>query len=241
MSRIIDMYAAVRSRREGSIMMEFVLVLPIYAMLIGMLILWGDMGLKAIALASGDRCVAFDGTDREGRSYSQFSSIEIIKDGLSGKTSKDYRADRNVKGPWSAQYAGRIGYNYRMYSWMNGMIGYPLQRYGNASSGILDTLVGGGIVPLDGKCQERVRMYNCYTLRRTEQARDPAVCRNWDADALLGLSDGKRGWEWSRDELYADSSAENLESSHSLSNDSLPNPVSLGRYRRYDAYDGWTE
>ncbi|MBQ2625612.1 MAG: pilus assembly protein [Kiritimatiellae bacterium] len=241
MSRIIDMSDAVRSGREGSIMVEFLLVLPIYMLLIGMLILWGDMGLKAIVLAFGDRCVAFDGTDREGYSYSQFSSIEIIKDGLSGKTRKAYRVDRNVKGPWSAQYAGRISYDYKMYSWINGIVGYPLVHYGNASPGIIETLVGGGIVPLDGKGLERVRMYNCYTLRRTEQARDPAVCRNWDADALLGLSDGKRGWEWSRDELYADSSAENLESSHSLSDDALPNPTSLGRYKRYDAYDGWTE
>lgn len=241
MSRIIDMSAAARNWRDGSIMMEFVLVLPIYMLLIGMLFLWGDMGLKAIALAFGDRCVAFDGTDREGYSYSQFASIKIIRDGLSGKTRKAYRVDRNVKGPWSAQYAGRIGYDYKMYSWISGMVGYPLLQYGNAAPGILETLVGGGIVQLDGKGLERVRMYNCYTLRRTEQARDPAVCRNWDADALLGFSDGKRGWEWSRDELYADSSAENLENSHSLSDDALPNPTSLGRYKRYDAYDGWTE
>ena len=229
-----------RMWRSGSIMMEFVLVLPIYMILLGLLFLWGDMGLKAIYLSFGDRCVAFDGTDRSGRSYDQFSAIEYISDALSAKSSKDYRVDTEVKGSWSAQYAGRTGYEYKIYSWMNGIIGYPLSQYGNNSPGILEVLVNENSEHLDGKGMERVRKYNSYTLRRTELGRNPSVCRNWDAKALLGYAGSKRGWEWSRDEKYADSSAANLESSNS-SQDSTPSPKSLGRYKRYSQYDSWTE
>ena len=235
-----DMQAARRGWRSGSIMMEFVLVLPIYMILLGMLILWGDMGLKAIYLAFGDRCVAFDGTDRDGRSYSQFSAIEYINDALRSKSVKDYRVDRQVKGSWSAQYAGRTGYDYKIYSWMNGIIGFPLFQYGNDSPGLLETFVNEGSEILDAKGMERTRTYNTYTLRRTELGRDKAVCRNWEADELLGYEGSKRGWEWSRDEKYADPSAASLEGSDS-SDDSPPNPRSLGKYKRYSQYDSWTE
>ena len=240
MSCTIDMPSASRKLRKGSILMEFVLVLPIYMILMGMVFLWGDMGLKAIYLSFGDRCVAFDGTDRDGRSYSQFSAIEYINDALSAKSKKDYRVDTEVKGSWSAQYAGRTGYEYKIYSWMNGIIGYPLFHYGKDTSSLLEKFVNEGSEHLDAKGMDRVRKYNSYTLRRTELARSSSACRNWDAKELLGYAGSKRGWEWSRDEKYADTSAANLESSSS-SQDSLPNPKSLGRYKRYSQYDSWTE
>jgi len=240
MSLTTDARRFVRRGRRGTVLMEFVIVLPIYMVLLSTIFLWGDMGLKAVILAFGDMCVTVDGTDHVGYSYSKFADKSLLTDGLSAATRKDYRVDRSVKGSWSAQYAGRTGYTYKIYSWMDGIMGYPLSIYGNASPGIVETLAGGGSVLLDGKGMERKRMYNNYILRRTELARSPSVCRNWKSDALLGRSDGKRGWEWSRDELYADPNAKALEGSDS-SQDTLPSPRSLGKYRRYGQYDSWTE
>jgi len=240
MSCTTDVAFAGRGLRRGTVMMEFVLVLPIYMILLGMLFLWGDMGLKAIAIAAGDRCLAFDGTDRSERSYGQFSKIESLKDALSSPSRKDYRVDAEVQGSWSAQYAGRAGYEYKIYSWMNGIIGYPLNHYGASSSDILKTLVDGGSEHLDAKGMERARKYNVYVLRRTELGRDSSVCRNWAADELLGYAGSRRGWEWGRDEKYADAVAANLENADS-SGDSTPSHKSLGRYKRFGSYDGWTE
>ena len=57
---------------RGSVLMEFVIVLPLYICLFGMLFLIGDMGLKVAALAVGDRAAAFDAGDRSGTSFAYY-------------------------------------------------------------------------------------------------------------------------------------------------------------------------
>ena len=65
---------------RGSVLMEFVIVLPLYICLFGMLFLIGDMGLKVAALAVGDRAAAFDAGDRSGTSFLPFSLNQWIED-----------------------------------------------------------------------------------------------------------------------------------------------------------------
>ena len=167
--------------------MEFVLVLPIYIFFFGALYLVGDMGLNAIRISVGDRAVAMDAGDRTGRSATPFLNYQMREE--ADKTSfisRTYRADETFEGAWSWQAAGRTFFNYKLQSYGGGLISYPYLSYGGDTSdrSTLGSLVIGKSVKFHSKdysLSETVRVYNYYTLKRTDLARDPRAYRNWDS------------------------------------------------------------
>ena len=243
-------------RKRGSILMEFVLVLPIYIFLFGALFLIGDMGLNAIRISIGDRDIAMDAGDRGGNSTTQFR-LQQMRDEQSKVTfgSRTYRADENFKGAWSWQAAGKSYFAYRLQSYGGGLVSYPYLRYGDAvsSGGILGTLVGGGAVVFHGKdysLADKVRSYNYYTLKRTNLGRlQQDAYRNWDSQGdtseswLNDATSGKQYWyRFVFDEPYADSNADNLDTNPVQGADVTPDPPS-GRkeYKRFEEYVTWSE
>ena len=232
----------------GSVLMEFVIVLPIYICLFGMLFLIGDMGLKVAALAVGDRAVAFDAGDRSGSSFVPFSLSQWIEDRfLLTSDSKTYRADENFKGSWSWQAAGTSSFEYRLPSWGGGkLLEYPYLTYmqdGVGSADDLGRLVNGGSVILNSKDRSSVRVYNYYTLKRTELARGDAAYRNWSEGRLTAFA-GSLDQYWHRcvyEEDFADSDAEHLEESDQES-DELPSlPSERKIYKRYSKFIDWSK
>ena len=104
--------------RHGSILMEFVLVLPIYIFLFGAIFLIGEIGLNAVRISTGDRDVAMDAGDRRDFSLDPFKKRQMgeEKDNISSDDSRTYRADENFNGSWSWQTAGRVFFSYRLRS-----------------------------------------------------------------------------------------------------------------------------
>ena len=123
---------------RGSVLMEFIIVLPIYLVLFGGVFMIGDMGIHATRLASADRAVAFDlqmeGVKQQSHGWpaiqdrlfhvqaSDDHEIEIADDGDTqdslfrednGGESYQY-ADASVDCPWSLQAAMRIRDNYKL-------------------------------------------------------------------------------------------------------------------------------
>ena len=237
--------------RRGSILMEFVLVLPIYIFLLGALFLLGEMGLNAIRIASGDRDVAMDAGDRDGYSLSPFKERQMgdEKSNISSVDSRTYRADESFHGSWSWQAAGKTSFSYRLRSWGSVLVSYPFLRYNGSMSGggILATLVGGGNSEFHSKDFSLqtgvVRSYNYYTLKRTDLARSEAAYRNWDSDKLVLRADGEQCWHGKvYNEAFADANGQQLDLSNQSADDTLPNvPDGAGEYGRYSQFVEWSE
>ena len=241
--------------RRGSILMEFVLVLPIYILLLGGLFLLGDMGLMALRISTGDRDVSMDAGDRLGHSMGAFLLQQMKEE--AGKVlpdSRTYRANEKFNGAWSWQAGGRTSFAYKLQSWGGGLISYPFLHYRGDTSGggILETLVGGGTVMFHSKdfsLGDKVRSYNYYTLKRTDLARDPRAYRNWDTgddtsrNHLVESTSGFEQYWYSFVYLedYADSDAEKLDST-GQGGDTLPNqPSGRREYKRFDAFVTWSQ
>lgn len=237
--------------RHGSILMEFVLVLPIYIFLLGALFLIGEIGLNAIRISSGDRDVAMDAGDRGGYSLSPFRNRQMgeEKSNVSSVDDSTYRVDENFQGSWSWQSAGRVSFSYKLRSWGSAMVSYPLLYYNGSTSGggFLATLVGGGRAVFHSKDFSLgagvVRSYNYYTLKRTDLARNPGAYRNWDSDMLVLRAGGEPYWRGKvYDEAFADADGQKLDSSSQSSDDTLPSPPDgAGEYGRYSQFVDWSE
>lgn len=241
--------------RRGSILMEFVLVLPIYIFLFGALYLLGDMGLNAIRIAVGDRVLAMDAGDKEGFTHLPFREKQMCEE--ASKTSPEfrtYRADEGFEGSWSWQAGGKMSFAYKLPSYGGGLVAYPYLLYGETSSheGALGTLVGGKSVVFhskDNSLGARLRIYNYYTLKRTDIARDPMAYRNWDSQndtskSLLMASSKRRQYWYSKvyDEKYADPVADNLDHSRQTGRDELPDrPSGRKEYKRYPMFVTWSQ
>lgn len=241
--------------KRGSILMEFVLVLPIYLLLLGALFLIGDMGLNAIRIALGGRILAMDSLDKAGFSLTPFLSRQMRDEASKASfSSRTYRADEDFDGSWSWQAAGRMYFTYKLPSYGGGLISYPYLHYGDVTSGsgILETLVGGKTVTFHSKdisLGARTRLYNYYTLKRTDLARDPQAYRNWDSHGdtsislLMDSSSGDKYWyRCVYKEEYADPKPESLDMSSQTGRDGLPDqPSGRKEYTRYPMFVTWSQ
>ena len=246
--------------RRGSILMEFVLVLPIYLFLFGALYLLGDMGLNAIRISTGDRDAAMDAGDRTGQSMSQFLTQQMRDERSKARSiSSTYRTNENFRGSWSWQAAGRTSFAYKLPTYGGGALSYPYLRYGGSTSGggLLGTLVGGGTVVFHSKdysLGNGVRAYNYYTIKRTDLARDPKAYRNWDSwnsngkqdtsrSYLVDSASGRQYWySGVYEEAFADSNPASLDSRGQGGGDSLPSrPSGRKEYNRFSAFVTWSQ
>lgn len=243
-------------RSRGSILMEFVLVLPIYIFLFGALYLVGDMGLNAIRISVGDRAVAMDAGDRTGRSANPFLNYQMLEEAAktSCNESRTYRADTSFKGAWSWQAAGKTSFNYKLPSYGGGLISYPYLSYGGdtSDSSTLGSLVIGKSVKFRSKdysLGETVRFYNYYTLKRTDLARDPCAYRNWDSWDDDGKQDTSinhlvKNNDWKSHvfgEPYANADPDKLDDA-SQGADKLPTmPGGRAEYTRDETLVEWSE
>ena len=73
------------SYSSGSVLMEFIIVLPLYLALFGMVFLYGDASLHAVNMAaSGDRALAVShGMTHDGRSWNESAAMPFVAGALS--------------------------------------------------------------------------------------------------------------------------------------------------------------
>lgn len=242
--------------RRGSILMEFVMVLPIYIFLFGAIFLIGEIGLNAIRISVGDRNLALDAGDRYGHSFSPFGLMQMGKEfeNVRSTESRTYRADENFQGAWAWEAAGRAWFSYRLRSWGSAMVSYPFLRYNGsaAGGGDLANLVGGGAVVYHSKdfsLADKVRAYNYYTLKRTDLSRAREAYRNWKPNQLVESGTGGQYWDsgvyhepFLYDEPFGDSIADKLDSSPPQGRDANPSPPE-GRkeYARFGMFITWSQ
>ena len=242
---IIELRKMTMYGRRGSMLMEFLLVLPIYLCLFGFVFTVGEMELRTVSLASGDRAAAHDAGDRGGFTYLPFALKQLVEIGLGPAHSNTQRAEEEFRGSWSWFAGGYSEFMYHMASWNEGWLSYPMFRYGSESfgGGVLVSLSGGGAVLLKSKEQEVVRTYNYYTLKRTDLAREDGAYRQWDEPKLVdGVSGVEQYWfDYVYGELYADSDANHLDGARQ-SVDELPDqPKGMAEYERYSKFKKWSK
>ena len=186
--------------RRGSVLMEFIIVFPIYLVLMGGVFMVGDMLVKATRLASADRVLAFDieGTGNRGWPFvvdgntlkSNLSKV-LFPNSQSGGDNEDLvlesnakklkrYANRDFEGPWSVAVATRTMDRYRLSPWTKGWLNFTIGFFDRSvhapdmqSDDISRTLYGGNRYDVFAK--DCTRRYSYYTLRRV---------RNYDSSDL---------------------------------------------------------
>lgn len=243
------------ARETGSVLMEFVLVLPLYLFLLGAVFLLGDMGIKVGALAVGDRTVAMDAGDRMWKSYSPFKTKQFADSGLQTPRTSTYRADKKFNGSWYWFAGGLEIFDYKLPGWFSGLIAYPYYRYGGgASDELMRILVNNGSVEVRSKEMGRERVYSYYTLKRTELARKTGAYRNWKDSQIVDGKDSQQFWYEGvfKEGIYKepfgnpdrnDTSAKKLDADGlRQGSDMLPSmPSGLREYERFSGFINWSE
>lgn len=256
--------------RGGSVLMEFLLVIPVYLMLMAVVFSLGEMGVKGIDLAVGDRDVAHIAGDAawSGSLLSLLRKFQFAMNpasdriswndvGMSGfvddvqiRGSKTYVVDRGFKGSWAWQVAATSVDDYALPPWTRGWLQYAhydfSQRLGTNQKldGPLGQLMAEGRVGravILSKDISNVRLYNYYTLMRQPLARAPA-----------GGGTPYRKWQGRNltltgswlvhvyNEEHVDSGPENLERAISP-NQELPEEPKFGDYNRNVSFMKWCQ
>lgn len=216
-----------KAGRRGSVLMELIVVFPIYLVLFGGLFMIGDMLIKVARLPSAERCVAFElgggsnlrteirtllyHDDREVNDRGEAADlIEADTKELPGLSA--HYADTVVQGPFSLRAAVKLkdGY-YLPGGGTRGQLAYADWFFGDTvgadrATGDMATLLNGkSRVDLRSKDNSagRVRYYNYYTLKRSR-----AGGVNWRAnsrkasDLLVNLAGHAQHWQDISDEIY---------------------------------------
>lgn len=200
------------SVRRGSVILEFVIVLPLYLLLLGATVLLGDLGLRSIWVTHADGLAVASGGDGStaAKVYLgfQFPVTDLYEYEVGPEQPQDiptfesatYRAkkgDEAFKGSWGAQVAGRGNDLYALPPWARGWLIYANATYhqddGGILPGILPTLLITNlvgrlpVVSRDLKGSGGERKYGLYTLMRTVKARNrQKPYRAWGAKELSG-------------------------------------------------------
>ena len=134
--------------------MEFVLVLPIYIAFLGMVFAIGEMGLKAMCLAAGDRLGAFarggDDTDdarsflqeklfamnaKNRLSYNDDIKTSAYSDDVDFAELATYLKDTSFKGAWAWLVAATAEDSYALPPWARGWLQYSVQHFAASTDG----------------------------------------------------------------------------------------------------------
>ena len=123
--------------RRGSVLMEFLIVFPIYLVLFGGVFMIGDMLIKTSRLASADRTRALDVAAGDGANSNASSGWNAInntkyfflpnsipEDTLSREDYRYHAQGTGFKGPWTVTVGAKVKDEYRLAPWTRGWLSY---------------------------------------------------------------------------------------------------------------------
>ena len=252
---------------SGSVLMEFIVVLPIYMMLLGYAFVVGEFALQAIHLAaSADRSYATARKNDIAKEIFDFFSLAVSPDrdlvepefsyaGDGGGTEKvskyrkeriDRVADADFRGPWTKAVASWVKDDYTLTPYTRGIVAFWYRREydmtdkpQSAGEGPLGKILGGGIgrTEMVGKDLEDSRKYGFYSLMRNEAARKNTAYRKWPAGGLA------TDYVW-RDKVYQEAYAsvdyEDVDKGAREGSDAPEWAVDISDYKRDSTLAGWS-
>ena len=178
--------------KRGSVLMEFIIVIPIYIVLLAGLFMIGDSLMKGTQLAHEERLLAFNNETGD------------------GITRNIFHADVDVLGPWTlrADIKKEGAYLLPEYG-IAGMLLFGDQTFrGKKETGAMRTLMDGGSIPIYSKDNDKDRQFrnNVYMLRRNRDIGDGELSirdnRRHSSDLLCAVGFVGRGGfpaeSWSR-------------------------------------------
>jgi hypothetical protein len=179
------------AHKRGSVLMEFIIVIPIYIVLLAGLFMIGDSFMKGTQLAHEERLLAFNNETGD------------------GITRNIFHADVGVLGPWTlrADIKKEGAYLLPEYG-IAGMLlfGDQTSFRGKKEKGAMRTLMDGGSIPIYSKDNDKDRQFrnNVYMLRRNRDIGDGELSirdnRRHSSDLLCAVV-GRGGFpaeSWSR-------------------------------------------
>ena len=261
------MNATVHNR--GSVLMEFVVVLPIYIVLFGGVFMWGDMAVHTTRLASADRTAAFDKQSQSGGlrylGNTMFNRRQEVSDRGPQDDLQDgggyWFADSKVDYPWSLRAAakvrddyllpaggtvGRLAFANRYFATSTGKFEWKRTHPGDINpieneAGLKD-LLSGLRVGMFAKNEDGGRTYtwNYYTLKRTKYDELTWRDNRRFASDLVAYPGNPHVWRTQvADEEWHGEFSDNDRNYHRTY---LPDnrPVAV-EYERYEPFKTWSE
>ncbi len=248
-------------QNRGSVLMEFIIVFPIYLVLFGGVFMIGDMLIKTTRLASADRTRAFDvaATVRGGEDADDSLGWPRIKDYLFPITSirEDnvrndwYRhyANPNFEGPWTVAVASKVRDEYRLAPWTKGWLAFAKNFLADGTGtgfsdlGEIGGLMDGGNVVMYSKKKD-TPVYKNYVSFRRSRFYDTAKLKQLyrampsthsEAGRLVDGKAGSASWN-----VMAEESWPEVGTSQNSWRRKLPR-LDSRVYSRYSRYVEWSE
>lgn len=245
--------------KKGSVLMEFLVVFPIYLVLWAGVFMLGDMLVKSTRLASADRVLAFDVQNAPARGWnwiltSLFNPVQDVtdmktkSDDLKKDKTSEFYADTKVSGPFSLRSAATVRDDYAIPGGgTRGQLAFGNWLLGQEQSswkvdGDVATLFGGGRMKMHSKPSElasREYMYNYYTLKRVKYASGQSTWR-----AYKRCPRDIVNAQWSDARWYNEVYGEGWHQSINDDNNTKNNPLGLGmnvEYKRFQAFVTWSD
>ena len=243
---------------RGSVLMEFIIVFPIYLVLFGGVFMIGDMAIKTTRLAMADRTRAFDVEADTGGSHLSTAGWNKVKELLFPVTvinednahEENYRhyANPGFSGPWSVAVGAKVRDEYKLAPWTRGWLAYPDWFFADVTKtaradGDLGALLAGSRVQMFAKDINSAKYYNYYTFRRARIYANGQLGKLYRAmppnlAAAGRLVDGVASWKKMANE---DWSAMGDGNNGNKWIGSLPSNLRSREYKRYRQYEIWSE
>lgn len=166
--------------QKGSVMMEFIIVFPVYLILLAGTFMVGDLGIRSIWLPPADRVATYDLEEVNANGWTTMIGHLLNVPGQDQPSNRNYThfSDTSFKGPWSFCAGAKAKDDYSLWQYSRGQLeaaeGIVGDSARNGNWDDMDGLLRGGTVEVYSKDEltERQYTFNFYTYKRVKYPKD---------------------------------------------------------------------
>ena len=246
---------------RGSVLMEFIIVFPIYLVLFGGVFMIGDMAIKTTRLAESDRTRAFDleasseGDRTISDGWNQITDllfpVTVINEDDAHEENYRYYANPGFKGPWTVAVGAKVRNEYKLAPWTRGWLAYPDWFFATATKtaqadGDFGTLLADSKIQMFAKDINGAKYYNYYTYRRARIYTDDQLAKLYRAmpanlEEAGRLVDGAADSDTTSWKVMVNEDQPSIGDDTGNSWDGSIPTLSNREYQRYDQFMAWSE
>lgn len=164
------------NEQRGSVMMEFIIVFPVYLILLAGTFMVGDLGIRSIWLPSADRVAAHDLEEVNADGLITMTNHLLNVSGQDRPSNQNYThfSDPSFRGPWSFCAGAKAKDDYSLWQYSQGQLeaakGIVGSSARNENWDDMGGLLSGGTVEVFSKDESTGRQYtfNFYTFKRVK-------------------------------------------------------------------------